>query len=74
MATTLPALRPVQGIPLSTTPLIDCAWCWPLLHPDLPYPEQWSSTICETHSAWMLERHVQLRVARKHATKEIQPC
>jgi len=41
-------------IPSVAAPIEQCAWCWPLLHPGKPYPEQWSSTICAAHSAWVL--------------------
>lgn len=64
MATTLPALRPEQGIPLSATPLIDCAWCWSVLHPGVHFPEKVSSTICPGHMTWMLAQARQRRAKR----------
>ena len=64
MATTLPALRLVERIPLSTTPLIDCAWCWSVLHRGEHFPEQVSSTICPGHMTWMLAQAEQRRAQR----------
>jgi hypothetical protein len=26
-------------IPMVPTPIEQCCYCWPLLHPDQPYPE-----------------------------------
>lgn len=42
-----------QVCPMVARPSDDCAWCWPHLHPAQPYPAEWSSTICQEHSAWM---------------------
>lgn len=42
-----------------------CAWCWSRRHPNIDYPEEWSSTICSTcweqQSAMLAAR----RVSRK---------
>lgn len=47
----IPATDASQIAPVS--PLVEqCAWCWPLLYPGQPYPQEWSSTICVEHAAW----------------------
>ncbi len=43
-----------QNILSVVQPLEECCYCWYLLHPDLPYPEDWSSTICTNHENWIL--------------------
>lgn len=60
------SLDPISPVPILpiVAPDPQCAWCWPLLHPGQAYPEQWSSTICETHSARMLAQHTRLRTSR----------
>ncbi len=50
--TIIPALR-AEAIPPVAVPVEQCAWCWPLLHPECSYPEEWSSKICPAHEAWM---------------------
>ncbi len=34
------AISVIQIMPVAS-PVEACAWCWPLLHPGEPYPEQW---------------------------------
>ena len=62
--------RPRQ-IPPVAVPDEHCAWCWPSLHPGQTYPEQWSSTICEGHSASIQAQHARLRIQRI-AAKEMR--
>lgn len=52
-------------IPPVASPVERCAWCWPVLHPGVPYPGQWSSTICAEHSAWILAKHAVMRSTRR---------
>ena len=59
-----PPMAPTR-IPPVMTPVEACAWCWPLLNPGLPYPEQWSSTCCSEHSTWILAQHAAVRAARQ---------
>ena len=60
-----PSALPAQQIPLATVPVEDCAWCWHASHPNVAYPESWSSTICPEHAAWMLAAR-KTRKPRKH--------
>lgn len=59
------APMPVTRIPPALMPVEECAWCWPLVHPDKPYPEAWSSTVCSEHSAWIIEQARARRLARQ---------
>ncbi len=43
-------------IPDVAKPVEQCCYCWYKLHGDRPYPEQWSSTICNPHSTWLVQR------------------
>ena len=52
---------PAAQIAPVASPVEECAWCWPLLHPEQPYPEEWSSAICTAHMA-VFERQ---RAARR---------
>lgn len=45
-------------------PLEVCSYCWYLLHPGQAYPESWSSSCCDEHSAWQQAR---VAVARGRA-------
>jgi hypothetical protein len=60
---------PPQQIPLASAPVEDCAWCWHASHPNVAYPESWSSTICPEHAAWMLAN----RKTRKPQKREESP-
>ena len=64
MITDLPIVRPVERIPSVASPLADCAWCWPTLHPGVHFPEKVSSTICPGHFIWMLDQAARRRAAR----------
>jgi hypothetical protein len=57
-----------QTILTVVQPVEQCCYCWYLLHPQTPYPEEQSSTICNPHSAW-LERQALERRARRQAEK-----
>src|SRR5258708_33029132 len=61
---TLPTMN-AATIPPVTTPVETCAWCWSLLHPGQPFPEQQSSTCCSEHSALLYARYVASRVAKQ---------
>ncbi len=63
------AISVIQIMPVAS-PVEACAWCWPLLHPGEPYPEQWSSTICAGHEQWILER---AQARRANAAQTRQP-
>ena len=52
-----------ENIPAVSAPVIDCCYCWYVVHPAMPFPESWSSTICDGHSAWLL---AQLARRRDH--------
>ncbi|GLV55513.1 hypothetical protein KDH_23570 [Dictyobacter sp. S3.2.2.5] len=55
-----------------TTPQEQCAWCWPYIHPDISYPEHWSSTICAQHFSQVIEqRHRRNRKKRYITLLEI---
>lgn len=65
-----PSISPAQIPPvIALDP--QCAWCWPIIHPGLPYPESWSSTCCDAHAAWILVQHTQIK-AQRLARKEAQ--
>lgn len=52
-----------------------CAWCWPERHPGEPYPEEWSSTICQECSAHVVAERARIKAARataKVATREVE--
>lgn len=57
--------------PMVARPIEQCAWCWPHVHPGQPYPEEWSSTMCAEHAAWMLAQSQARRAARR---SEVPPC
>lgn len=57
--------------PMVARPDEACAWCWPHVHPGRPYPAEWSSTICQEHSAWVL---AQLAARRSQHAQEVPPC
>lgn len=59
-ASILPVVRPLET----------CAWCWYLLHPDSPFPEQESSTICAEHADWQMARVQAVRALRLAALVE----
>jgi hypothetical protein len=61
----------LREAPTGATPDERCAWCWPLLYPGQAYPNEWSSTICEAHSASIQAQHVRLRIQRI-AAKEMR--
>ncbi|GHO87375.1 hypothetical protein [Dictyobacter formicarum] len=53
-------------------PQEQCAWCWPYIHPNIAYPEHWSSTICAQHCLQVIEqRHRRHRKKRYVALLEI---
>lgn len=43
-------------IPAVGTPDPECMCCWYVLHPDQPYPEDWSSTVCQAHADWYVSQ------------------
>ncbi len=45
---------PPQDILIVAQPMEQCCYCWYTLHPGVPYPEEWSSTICPGHVTWLL--------------------
>jgi len=49
-------------------PVAQCAYCWYVLNPSLPYPESWSSTICPNHENWILNQ-LATRRAKQQAEK-----
>ncbi|GCE24224.1 hypothetical protein [Dictyobacter kobayashii] len=51
-----------------STPWEQCAWCWKYMHPDLPYPEHWSSTICAQHDLQLRTRRRQQRQRKRYLT------
>lgn len=63
----LAAMAP-QNILVVTRPVEQCCYCWYVLHPQRPYPEAQSSTICEPHSAWILASLLERRRQRAAAT------
>jgi hypothetical protein len=44
--------------------LARCAWCWERRNPGMPYPCEWSSTICLQCESEMDAQHARLRAAR----------
>lgn len=53
-------------------PQEQCAWCWHYIHPDISYPEHWSSTICAQHFSQVVEqRHRKHRKKRYAALLEV---
>ena len=46
-----------------------CAWCWPRRNPGKPYPEEWSSIVCEDCDAAMSAQIAQAK-ARVRAARE----
>ncbi len=60
--------HPMPGRALVVTPIESCAWCWPRLHPGVPYPAHWSSTLCLTD-----KQHLQSQLARCKAQREEIP-
>lgn len=54
-------MMPMRTIPLVTPLHPACAWCWYLLYPGIPFPEQESSTICAPHAEWMYQRYKSTR-------------
>jgi hypothetical protein len=61
--------RSISSVHIPPVVMLDehCAWCWQAIHPTLPYPETWSSTICSAHADLMIERHARLRLLRPAA-------
>lgn len=53
--------QPVTMLPIvAVTSLTErrekCAWCWARRYPGVPYPEEWSSTLClECHARILAE-------------------
>jgi hypothetical protein len=47
-------------------PIEACCYCWYTMHGDEPYPDV-SSTICEPHTAWVIQRLAEQRAARRIA-------
>jgi len=68
----LPALRP-ERIPAAQAPVERCCYCWYILHPTTPYPEDWSSTICDEHSSWILIQYAHIRSQRRAAARASSP-
>ena len=67
-----PALAP-ELLPAVAFPYVadeQCMCCWYVLHPTLPYPEEWSSTVCEGHAAWYIEQLAVRRAAKLARQKE----
>jgi len=60
-----PALSPAR-IPPVALPDERCMCCWYVLHPDQPYPEDWSSTLCPGHDAWYETQRLARRARRTH--------
>ncbi len=58
-----PALTPAR-IPPVAFPDEQCMCCWYVLHPTLPYPEDWSSTLCAGHDAWYEVQRLARRARR----------
>ncbi len=59
----LAAMQP-ELIPATSAPVEDCCYCWYVLHPCMPFPESWTSTICTDHSAWLLAQLARRREQR----------
>lgn len=59
-----PALAPAL-IPGVAHPDEHCMCCWYVLHPEQPYPEAWSSTLCSGHDAWYETKRLALRAKRR---------
>lgn len=47
---------PAAAIPVVAVPEPTCMCCWYTLNPVKPFPESWSSTVCEPHANWLLSR------------------
>jgi len=58
-----PALAPAL-IPGVAVPDERCMCCWYVLHPDMPYPDEWSSTLCAGHDAWYEMKRLARRARR----------
>lgn len=53
-----------ERIPPVLLPVERCCYCWYVLHPTIPYPAAWSSTICDAHTGWILAQHTLIRARR----------
>lgn len=51
-----------------------CAWCWKRQHPSVPYPREWSSTICTECEAEMKVEMARVKAKRaaERRAKEAQ--
>lgn len=59
---------PSEVIPPSRLPLVECCYCWYVLHPGEDFPSAWSSTICDDHADWQLTR---LAARRRASVKTV---
>jgi hypothetical protein len=59
------------AIPDVAKPVEQCCYCWHRLHGEKPYPEQWSSTICNAHSHWLVQRLAEQRAMRLHHLQHV---
>ncbi len=59
-----PAIAPAL-IPGVAVPDERCMCCWYVLHPHMPYPEAWSSTLCAGHVAWYEVKRLVRRAKRR---------
>ena len=61
-----------QTILTVVQPVEQCCYCWYVLHPTLPYPEQWSSTICTNHENWILDQLAARRAKQQSQEARVQ--